>query len=200
MLLALAETLLLWLSPFILVPTQIQHSQRLLLQWSHVNSYLLLVVQSLSHIRLFGTPWTAATRPPCPSLSLRVCTSPCLLSQWCHPTTSSSVVPFSSPQFSSVPQWCPTLCDPMDSAHQASLFITNPRSLFKLMSIESVFHPVISCSVVPFSFRLQSFPASGSFPMSQFFESGGQSIGALASAEWTDIHWSFQWIFRTDFL
>ena len=38
-------------------------------------------------------------------------------------------------------------------------------------------HPTISSSVVPFSSRLQSFPASGSFPMNQFFSSGGQSIG-----------------------
>ena len=43
-------------------------------------------------------------------------------------------------------------------------------------------HPTISSSVVPFSSHLQSFPASGSFPMSQFFASGGQSIGASASA------------------
>ena len=43
-------------------------------------------------------------------------------------------------------------------------------------------HPTISSSVVPFSFRLQSFPASGSFLMSQFFASGGQSIGVSASA------------------
>ena len=43
-------------------------------------------------------------------------------------------------------------------------------------------HPTISSSVVPFSSCLQSFPASGSFPMSQFFTSGGQSIGASASA------------------
>ena len=43
-------------------------------------------------------------------------------------------------------------------------------------------HPTISSSVVPFSFCLQSFPASGSFPMSQFFTSGGQSIWASASA------------------
>ena len=43
-------------------------------------------------------------------------------------------------------------------------------------------HPIISSSVVPFSSRLQSFPASGSFLMSQLFASGGQSIGALASA------------------
>ena len=42
--------------------------------------------------------------------------------------------------------------------------------------------PTISTSVIPFSSRLQSFPASGSFPMSQFFISGGQSIGASASA------------------
>ena len=52
-------------------------------------------------------------------------------------------------------------------------------------------HPTISSSVVPFSSHLQSFPASGSFPMSQFFVSGGQSVGLSASAK------SFQWIFRT---
>ena len=43
-------------------------------------------------------------------------------------------------------------------------------------------HPAISTSVTPFSSCLQSFPASGSFPMSQFFTSGGQNIGASASA------------------
>ena len=43
-------------------------------------------------------------------------------------------------------------------------------------------YPTISSSVIPFSSRLQSFPALGSFPMSQFFVSGGQSIGASASA------------------
>ena len=43
-------------------------------------------------------------------------------------------------------------------------------------------HPAISSSVVPFSSCLQSFPASGSFPMSQFFASDGQSIGVSASA------------------
>ena len=44
------------------------------------------------------------------------------------------------------------------------------------------YHPTISSSVIPFSFQLQSFPASGSFQMSQFFTSGGQSIGVSASA------------------
>ena len=43
-------------------------------------------------------------------------------------------------------------------------------------------HPTISSSVVPFSFRLQSFPASGSFSMNQDFTSGGQTTGASASA------------------
>ena len=43
-------------------------------------------------------------------------------------------------------------------------------------------HPTISSSVIPFSFHLQYFPASGSFPMNQFFPSGGQCIGVSASA------------------
>ena len=43
-------------------------------------------------------------------------------------------------------------------------------------------HPIISSFVVPFSSRLQSFPASGSFPMSRFSASGGQSVGVSASA------------------
>ena len=65
-------------------------------------------------------------RLPCPSPTPRVHPNPCPLSWWCHPTISSSVIPFSS----------------------------SP----------------------------QSFPASGSFQMSQLFASGGQSIGASASA------------------
>ena len=81
-------------------------------------------------------------RPPCPSPIPRVHPNPCPLSQWCHPTISSSVVPFSP---------CP-----------------------------------------------QSFPASGSFPMSQLFTSGGQSIGVSASTsvlpmntqEWSPLEWT----------
>ena len=65
-------------------------------------------------------------RPPCPSPTLGVYPNSSLLRQWCHPTITSSVIPFSS---------CP-----------------------------------------------QSLPASGSFPMSQLFASGGQSIGVSASA------------------
>ena len=64
---------------------------------------------------------------------------------------------------------------------QVSLSITNSKSLLKFMSIESVM-PSISSSVIPFSSCLQSFPAAGSFPMSQFFTSGGQSIRASVPA------------------
>ena len=64
------------------------------------------------------------TRPPCPSPTPGVHPNPCPWSRWCHPTISSSVIPFSCPQ---------------------------------------------------------SFPASGSFPMSQLFASGGQSTGVSAS-------------------
>ena len=59
-------------------------------------------------------------------------------------------------------------------------------------------HPTISSSLVPFSFCLQSFPASGSFQMSQFFTSGGQSIEVSASAsvlpmntqDWSPLGWT----------
>ena len=59
-------------------------------------------------------------------------------------------------------------------------------------------HPIISSSVVPFSSCLQSFPASGSFPMSQLFTTGGQSIGVSASAsvlpintqDWFPLGWT----------
>ena len=66
---------------------------------------------------------------------------------------------------------------PWIAAHQASLSITNSRSSLKLMSVESVMPSKQShlslCTSPP---GLQSFPASGSFQMSQFFASGGQSI------------------------
>ena len=60
--------------------------------------------------------------------------------------------------------------------------ITNSQSLLRHMSIESWCHPTMSSSVVPFSSFLQSCPESGSFPRCQFFTSGVQSIGSLASA------------------
>ena len=70
---------------------------------------------------------------------------------------------------------------PWTAASQASLSSTISWSLLWFMFTESVVL-TISSSVVPFSFCPQSFPASGSFPMSQFFASGGQSLWASALA------------------
>ena len=83
-------------------------------------------------------------------------------------------------QFSPVAQSCLTLCYPMTAACQASLSITNSQILLRLLSIESVM-PSISSSIILFSSCLQFFPGTESFPMSQFFALGGQSIGVSAS-------------------
>ena len=56
-----------------------------------------------------------------------------------------------------------------------------PRVYYKSRLLSQYCHPAISCSVVPFSSCLQSFPTSGPFPVSRLFSSGGQSIGASAS-------------------
>ena len=82
----------------------------------------------------------------------------------------------------SIAKLCLTVCDPMDCRMQAPLSSTVSQSLLRFMSIELVCHLTISSSAAPFSFCLQSCPASGSFPVSQFFTSGGQNIGALTSA------------------
>ena len=71
---------------------------------------------------------------------------------------------------------------PWTAARKASLSITNSQSLFKFMSIELMMpsnHLSLWC---PLSSSLQSFPATGSFPMSQFFPSVDQRIGVSASA------------------
>ena len=85
-----------------------------------------------------------------------------------------------------VTKLCPTLHDPMDCStpgfpvhHQ--LPCPTPTCSHS-GPLNRWCHTTISSSVIPFSSRLQSFPASGSFQMSQFFASGGHSIGASASA------------------
>ena len=70
---------------------------------------------------------------------------------------------------------------PWTAALRASLSFTVSWSLFKLMSIEPLMLSS-SSSAALFSSCLQSFPASGSFPMSRLFTSGGQSIGTSTSA------------------
>ena len=86
---------------------------------------------------------------------------------------------------------------PWTAARQASLFFTISRSLLRLMSIKSVM-PSNPSSVIPFSSCPQSFPGSESFPVSQFFTSGGQSVAVSASAsvlpmniqEWFSLGWT----------
>ena len=60
------------------------------------SMWLFSSVQSLSHVWLFATHGLQHARLPCPSPTPRACSNSCLSSQWCHPTISSSVIPFSS--------------------------------------------------------------------------------------------------------
>ena len=85
--------------------------------------------------------------------------------------------------FCSVTQLCLTLCDPMDCS-TARLPCPSPAPRACSNSCPSSWwcHPTISSSVAPFPPCPQSFPSSGSFPMSWLFASSGQSIGASASA------------------
>ena len=101
-------------------------------------------------------------------------------------------------QFSSVTQSCPTLCDPMNRS-TPSLPVHHPSPTYlptysNSAPLSQWCHPTISSSVVPFSSHLQSFPASGSFQMSQFFH----QVATILQFQLQ--HQSFQWIFKTDFL
>ena len=113
-------------------------------------------------------------------------------------------------QFSSVTQFCPTLCDPMNCSrpglpvhHQLLSILSNPvhhsHNIHPNPCPSSGWcYPTISFSVVPLSSCPQSFPASGSFQMSQLFTSAGQSIGVLASTsvlpmktqDWSPLGWT----------
>ena len=98
-------------------------------------------------------------------------------------------------QFSSVAQSCLTVCNPMDCSTPGF------PVCYQLLELAQTHgrwcHPVLS-SVVPFSSGLHSFPASGSFLMSQFFASSSQSIGDSASAsilpkniqDWSVLGWT----------
>ena len=102
---------------------------------------------------------------------------------------------FSLSQFSSVQSLSHVqlFATPWIAACQASLSITTLRVYLNSCPSSQWCHPANSSSVVPFSSCSQSLPASGSFPMSQHFAWGGQSIGVSASA-------SVQWTPRTDLL
>ena len=99
-------------------------------------------------------------------------------------------------QFSSVPQSCPTLCNPMDTRLPCPS--PTPGACSNACPLSQWCHPTISSSVVHCSSYLYSFAASGSFLVSQFFASGAQSIGASASASvllvniqgWFPLRWT----------
>ena len=107
-----------------------------------------------------------------------------------------------SVQFSSVAQSCPTLCDPMNCRTPARPPCPSPtpRVYSNSCPLSWWCHPAISSSVIPFS-HFQSFPALGSFQMSQFFPSSGQSIRVSTSAsvfpmniqDWFPFGWT-DWI------
>ena len=83
--------------------------------------------------------------------------------------------------FSSVAQLCSTLCDAMNrSTPQPTCLSPTPGVHPNPCPLSRWCHPTISSSVVPFSSCPQSFPASGSFQMSELFASGGQSIGSFS--------------------
>ena len=85
-------------------------------------------------------------------------------------------------KFSSVTQSCLTLCDPMYCSMPGLPVHVQIPELLKLMFVESVTSSNYLILWHPFFSHLQSFPASGSFQRSQFFASGGQSIGLSDSA------------------
>ena len=92
----------------------------------------------------------------------------------------TSVIIFSSVQFSPVAQSCSTLCDPMNCS-TPGLPVHHQIPEFTQTHVHRV-SDAISSSVVPFSSCPQSFSASESFPMSQLFAWGGQSTGVSALA------------------
>jgi len=134
------------------------------------------VLTSLIYMGLFKFPSITCWRN-----CLFPLVSGCILNLWSDANIVIIIKDFSV-QFSSVTQSCPTHGNPMPAAHQPSLSITCSRSLLKLMSVKSVMpsNHLIICR--PLLLRLQSFPESESFQMSQFFTSDGQSIGVSASA------------------
>ena len=136
-------------------------------------------VQLLSYVQLFATPWIAARQASLSITNSRSSPKPMSI-ELMIPSNHLYFMYFI--QFSSVTQSCLTLCDPMDWKH-ACLPYPSPTPGGYANSCPSSWgcHPTISSSVIPFS-CIQSLQASGSFPVSQVFAWGGQSIGVSASA------------------
>ena len=146
-------------------------------RWMKSNK-MRVHTQLLSHVWLCGLMECNPDRILCPwnfpGKNFGVC---------CHFLFRGSSWPPSPAYFSSVTQLCLTLCDPMD----CTLGFPVHHKLLKLAPSSQWCHRTISSSVIPF-LHLQSCPTSGSFPMSQCFASGDQSIGDSASASVLPTH------------
>ena len=127
-----------------------------------------------------------------------MCKDPWKVSSIVHSRKKMETIWTFSNQFSSVTQSCPTL-QPHELQHtRPPCPSSTPRVHSDSRQSSQWCHPAISSSVVPFSSHLQSFPTSGSFPMSQLSASGGQSIGVSASTsvlpmniqDWFPLGWT----------
>ena len=112
--------------------------------------------------------------------------------------TRLGVFTWSTVQFSSVAQSCPTL-RPHEPQHARPPYPSSTPGVYpNSCPLHRWCHPAISSSVIPFSSSPQSFPASGSFQMSQLFASGGQSTGVSTSTtvlpmntqDWSPLGWT----------
>ena len=101
---------------------------------------------------------------------------------------------------SSVTQSCPTLCNLVDCSMPGFSVHHQLKGLLNSCPSSWWCHPTISSSVIPFSSCHQSFPASGSFPVSQFFLSDGQSIGSFSFSISPSNEYSGLISFRMDWL
>ena len=119
----------------------------------------------------------------------------CLKKYWKEEYSSQFRI-ISSVHSSSVTQACLTLCDPTD-CKMPDLPVHHQLQEFIQTHVHWVGgHLTIPSSVIPFSSRLQSFPALRSFQMSQFFASGGQSTGVFPSTSFlsTNISFRMDWL------
>ena len=162
------------------------HCKDVLIVCSHLRSKHWCFPHSwLSHTQL---PWTSA-RTDAVAFMAATCLCPPALHAPNLWTLSELELMKLNPglctpvQFSSVTQSCLTLCNPMDCStpgfpvHHQLLELTQTHVHWVSDAMQPSYSPV-----APFYSCLQSFPASASFLMSQFFASGGESIGASASA------------------
>ena len=159
---------------------------------------LLLLLSHFSCVRLCATPQTAAYQAS-PSLGFS------RQEHWSglpFPSPKASLVVLNFFSFSSVQLSCLIMSNslqPRGPQHtRPPCPSPTPRVYPNSCPLSQQYHPTISSSVAPFSSCPQSFPASGSFQMSQFFASGSKSIGVSASTsvlpmniqDWSPLGWT----------